>query len=79
MATNPKIKPCPTCGSTDVSVYKYDGGWVYVECNNGFNVMINGRNQLCGYRGPASGSVRWAIKLHNEEVTKHPVPNPMQF
>ena len=72
MATNPKIKPCPRCGSADVSVYKYDGGWVYVECDNGFNVMLNGVNQLCGYRGPASGSVRWAIKLHNGECATWP-------
>lgn len=72
MATNPKIKPCPKCGSTQMDVYKYDSGWVYVECNNGFNVMRNGVNQFCGYRGPGTGSIRWAIKEHNKECAKAP-------
>jgi hypothetical protein len=70
VATNPKIKPCPKCGSEDVNVIRYDSGWTYVECDNGFNVFVSGVNQLCGYRGPPSGSIRWAIKLHNKEVAK---------
>jgi len=50
--TNPKIKPCPKCGC-GLSVYKYDSGWCYVECNN------------CFYLGPGEGSVKQAIKSHN--------------
>jgi hypothetical protein len=56
------MKPCPKCGTEDyLNVYKYDSGWCYVECDNpqcgaGF-----------GYRGPGEGSVRQAIKSHNEK------------
>jgi Zn ribbon nucleic-acid-binding protein len=57
MATNPKILPCPCCGSPDdLNVYKYDSGWCYVECDS------------CWYRGPGEGSIRQAIKSHNEKV-----------
>ncbi len=61
MATNPKMKPCPNCGKDDyLAVYKYDSGWQYVECDNGG----------CWYRGPGAGSIRAAIKSHNERVSK---------
>jgi hypothetical protein len=63
MATNPKIKPCLDCGSADsLNVYKYDSGWCYVECDHNFN-----QRGACGYRGPGEGSVRQAIKSHNEK------------
>ncbi len=55
MATNQKIKPCPYCGNDDMSMFRYDPGNWHVECED------------CNYLGPASGSQRWAIKLHNEE------------
>lgn len=59
MATNPKMKPCPNCGSGDyLAVYKYDNGWQHVECDNG----------PCHYFGPGEGSIRQAIKSHNESV-----------
>jgi hypothetical protein len=65
MATNQKIRPCPQCGSADdVAVYKYDNGWCYVECNNGFNAV---GKKSCRYLGPGEGSVRQAIKSHNEK------------
>lgn len=54
--SNPKIKPCPKCGSEDMSVWTYDSGWKYVECDSGTN---------CWYRGPGEGSVRQAIRSHN--------------
>ena len=55
MATNPKIKPCPNCGTAEfVAVYTYDYGWRHVECDK------------CHYLGPGEGSVRQAIKAHNE-------------
>ena len=50
----PKIKPCPTCGSDDVAVYKYDHGWQHVECDK------------CHYLGPGEGSAEAAIQSHNE-------------
>lgn len=55
MATNPKMAPCPKCGSRCVTVYKYDSGWCYVECDD------------CFYRGHGEGSVNAAIKSHNAE------------
>lgn len=59
MTTDPKMLPCPYGHSADyLSVYKYEGGWQHVECN------ASG----CNYLGPASGSRRIAIKLHNEHV-----------
>lgn len=59
MATNPKMKPCPKCGRPDdLDVYKYDSGWRYVECD------LN----RCGYTGPGAGSIRQAIKEHNERA-----------
>lgn len=63
MATNPKIKPCPRCGRTQMAVYKYDSGWCYVECDGGFNARPH-----CGYMGPGEGSIRQAIKSHNERA-----------
>lgn len=57
MATNPKIKPCPKCGETGLAVYSYEqsGGTKHVECDK------------CHYLGPGEGSVRQAIKSHNEK------------
>lgn len=63
MATLPKIKPCPECGGEYLSVYSYDSGWRYVECDS---------NPVCWYRGPGEGSIRQAIKSHNEKVTAKP-------
>lgn len=55
MATNPKIKPCPTCGTDEhMAVYTYDNGWRHAECVK------------CNYLGPGAGSIRAAIKSHNE-------------
>jgi Zn ribbon nucleic-acid-binding protein len=55
MATNPKMKPCPNCGTDDhLAVYTYDHGGRHVECDR------------CFYLGPCAVSIRWAIKLHNE-------------
>ncbi len=55
MATNPKIRPCPYCGLDDrLAVYIYDSGWRHVECLR------------CNYLGPGEGSIRQAIKSHNE-------------
>lgn len=58
MATNPKMRPCPRCGSGDhLSVYTYVvGGHRHVECDNG----------RCMYLGPGEHSARAAIKAHNE-------------
>lgn len=69
MATNPKMLPCPKCGLTDfLEVYDYQGT-KHVECDNGFNCTPTPpAKEACHYLGPASGSVRWAIKLHNEKV-----------
>lgn len=64
MATNPKMKPCPHCGTADyLDVYKYDSGWCYVECDN---AKCTGNF----YRGPGEGSVRQAIKSHNAKCQK---------
>lgn len=53
-----KIRPCPKCGSDAVSVYKYDSGWQYVECDG----------PSCCYRGTGKGSIKEAIKAHNAEA-----------
>jgi hypothetical protein len=57
MATNPKMKPCPRCGSAEhLAVYSYEtSGARHVECDNG----------TCQYLGPGEGSIRAAIKAHN--------------
>ena len=53
--TNPKMKACPKCFDTrELAVYSYENGARHVECLK------------CNYLGPPSGSVRGAIKLHNE-------------
>ncbi len=58
MATNQKFKPCPRCDNADnLAVFDYDGN-KHVECVK------------CDYLGPCSGSVRWAIRLHNEDVSR---------
>jgi Zn ribbon nucleic-acid-binding protein len=55
--TNPKPKPCPKCGTTvRLAVYSYESGWKHVECDE------------CHYLGPGEGSIRTAIKSHNERV-----------
>lgn len=59
-----KIRPCPKCGSENLSVYKYDSGRQYVECNS------------CWYRGPGEGSIRAAIKLHNTALSPAKRQNP---
>lgn len=56
--SNPKIKPCPRCKSDFVTVYKYESGWRYVECDA----------RGCSYRGPGEGSIKQAIKSHNERA-----------
>lgn len=54
--SNPKMKPCPRCGSTEyLKVFGYVGGWRHVECISGG----------CFYLGPGEGSIRAAIKSHN--------------
>ncbi|SDG35382.1 hypothetical protein SAMN04487974_102164 [Pelagibacterium luteolum] len=56
----PKIKPCPLCGSSeDMDVYTYDNGCRHVECTT-----------TCGYLGPASSSILWAIRHHNSQRDK---------
>lgn len=56
MATYPKIKPCPKCGTDEhLSIYGYENGWRHVECDK------------CQYLGPGEGNIRQAIKSHNEK------------
>lgn len=55
--TYPKMKPCPQCG-TAVNWYKYDSGWIHVECNS------------CLYIAPGCGNVTQAIRAHNERVAE---------
>jgi hypothetical protein len=55
--TYQKAKHCPKCGSDCLSVYKYDSGWQYVECDG----------PGCWYRGPGAGSIGAALKLHNRD------------
>ncbi len=69
--TNPRIKPCPKCQSADyIGVARYDSGSRRVECDN----------TGCNYIGPCEGSVRLAIKGHNDRVivvprmTSNPAP-----
>lgn len=57
--TNQKIKPCPECKTDEyMGVYTYDSGWRYVECDK------------CYYLGPGCGSVKEAIKSHNERASQ---------
>lgn len=53
-----KIKVCPNCGCAgdQLGVYKYDNGWVHVECDS------------CHYLGPGEGNIGQAIKSHNARV-----------
>ncbi|MCB1419776.1 MAG: YheV family putative metal-binding protein [Notoacmeibacter sp.] len=52
----PRMKTCPTCNSDDrLGVYTYESGWRHVECTK------------CNYMGPGEGSIRQAIKSHNEK------------
>lgn len=63
MATNPKMKDCPTCGTDEfLAVYTYGAGNRHVECT------------FCHYLGRAGTSIRQAIKLHNECCTR---PGPI--
>ena len=51
----PKMAQCPNCKSDEgLDVYVYDSGTRHVECNT------------CFYLGPGEGSIRAAIKAHNE-------------
>jgi Zn ribbon nucleic-acid-binding protein len=70
MASDKKMLPCPKCGLTDhLAVYEYDGAF-YVECDNGFNsAPTPPAKKPCMYRSAAATSVRYAIKLHNDEVS----------
>lgn len=53
----PKMKPCPKCRKDDrLAVYTYDSGGRHVECLR------------CDYLGPCEGSIRQAIRSHNERV-----------
>ena len=55
--TYPKIKPCPDCGNSDMSMYAY-GDWGttwHVECED------------CHYMGPGDNKLM-AIRRHNENV-----------
>lgn len=61
--TNPKMKPCPQCGSADsLAVFSYDNGTRHVECDN----------RKCLYLGPGAGSIRAAIKAHNAKMVEWP-------
>lgn len=53
MATVQKLKPCPKCGITDLSIYKYESGWQHVECD------------ACFYLGPGAGNRIDAARQHN--------------
>ena len=55
--TNPKIKPCPRCASPFVEIFVYESGSRRAECTS------------CWYMGPCEGSIRQAIKSHNEKAT----------
>ena len=59
MATNPKIKPCSRCGSENVADYGYDNGTKHVECD------------ACRDLGRGEGTIRQAIKSHNEYEGTH--------
>jgi len=61
--TYPKIRPCPNCGGSALSVYKYDSGWQYVECDS---PLPSGG--ACWYSGPGEGSIMQAIRSHNARV-----------
>jgi hypothetical protein len=50
--TYPKMKPCPQCGAP-VSRYKYESGWVRVECDS------------CHYIARPEGRAADAIANHN--------------
>jgi hypothetical protein len=62
--TVPKIKPCPLCASEAVSVYAYESGWHYVECDG-----PGSDGTGCYYRGPGEGSILQAVRSHNERVS----------
>jgi Zn ribbon nucleic-acid-binding protein len=61
--TYPKMKPCPRCGNEDLAVYTYENHGRHVECDK------------CHYLGPPEGSIRQAIKSHNERCAA-PVSSP---
>lgn len=53
----PKMQSCPNCKIADhLAVYSYDNHARHVECDK------------CFYLGPAEGSIKQAIKSHNERV-----------
>ena len=50
-----KILACPKCLKTDkLGVWTYENGGRHVECDR------------CWYLGPCAGSIKAAIKAHNE-------------
>lgn len=53
--TYPRTIDCPKCGADGdtLSVYTYDSGWRYVECDT------------CWHRSPGEGSILQAIRSHN--------------
>jgi hypothetical protein len=53
-----KIKPCPTCGNTELAICTYDSGWRYVECDR------------CHYYSGGEGTERQAIRAHNAHVAR---------
>lgn len=51
----PKMKPCPRCNTGEhLAIYTYENHARHVECDK------------CHYLGPPEGSIRQAIKSHNE-------------
>lgn len=49
-----RMKPCPNCAS-EVSRYKYESGWIRIECDN----------PACNYIAMPAGNVQQAIENHN--------------
>lgn len=62
-----KMQPCGKCGTDaalDVYSYEQSGGTRHVECDE------------CHYLGPSAGSVRGAIKLHNDLMKSRKTEEP---
>lgn len=52
-------KPCPACKTDEhIALYTYDNGWRHVECCK------------CNYLGPGEGSIKAAIRSHNERASQ---------
>lgn len=54
--TYPKIRPCPECGSDNVTVYETEYRWKHVECDD------------CFHLGPGEGRKGQAIKSWNDRA-----------